>query len=32
MGGDIDAFEERLIGMLTQSERIEPTGSHFRAE
>jgi hypothetical protein len=21
MGGDIDAFEERLIGMLTQSER-----------
>jgi ABC-2 type transport system ATP-binding protein len=32
MGGDIDAFEERLIGMLTQSERIEPPGSHFRAE
>jgi ABC-2 type transport system ATP-binding protein len=31
MGGDIDAFEERLIGMLTQSERIEPPGSHFRA-
>jgi hypothetical protein len=30
MGGDIDAFEERLIGMLTQSERIEPAG-HFRA-
>ena len=32
MGGDIDAFEECLIGMLTQSERIEPAGSHFRAE
>lgn len=32
MGGDIDAFEERLIGMLTQSERVEPPGSHFRAE
>ena len=31
MGGDIDAFEERLIGMLTQSERIEPPGLHFRA-
>jgi ABC-2 type transport system ATP-binding protein len=31
MGGDIDAFEERLIGMLTHSERIEPRGSHFRA-
>jgi hypothetical protein len=24
MGGDIDAFEECLIGMLTQPERIEP--------
>jgi ABC-2 type transport system ATP-binding protein len=32
MGGDLDAFEECLIGMLTQSERIEPAGSHFRAE
>src|SRR5690349_18827837 len=32
MGGDIDAFEERLIGMLTQSQRLEPPGSHFRAE
>src|SRR6202035_1149513 len=32
MGGDIDAFEERLIEMLTQSQRIEPLGSHFRAE
>ena len=32
MGGDIDAFEGRLIGMLTQSERLEPPGSHFRAE
>jgi ABC-type multidrug transport system ATPase subunit len=31
MGGDIDAFEERLIGMLTQSEHIEPGGLHFRA-
>jgi hypothetical protein len=31
MGGDIDAFEERLIGMLTQSERIDPPGLHFRA-
>jgi ABC-2 type transport system ATP-binding protein len=31
MGGDIDAFEERLIEMLTQSERIEPPGSQFRA-
>jgi ABC-2 type transport system ATP-binding protein len=31
MGSDIDAFEERLIGMLTQPERIEPPGMHFRA-
>jgi ABC-2 type transport system ATP-binding protein len=31
LGTDIDAFEERLIGMLTQSEHIEPTGLHFRA-
>jgi ABC-type multidrug transport system ATPase subunit len=31
MGGDIDAFEERLIGMLTRSERIEAPGLHFRA-
>jgi len=31
MGGDIDAFEERLIRMLTQSERIEAPGLHFRA-
>jgi len=30
LGADIDAFEERLIGMLTQSERIEPAGLHFR--
>jgi ABC-2 type transport system ATP-binding protein len=29
LGNDIDAFEERLIGMLTQSERIETPGSHF---
>jgi ABC-2 type transport system ATP-binding protein len=28
MGGDIDAFEERLIGMLTQSEPPEPPGLH----
>src|ERR1700682_3059390 len=32
MGGDIDAFEERLIAMLTQSERIEAPGLHFRVE
>jgi ABC-2 type transport system ATP-binding protein len=32
MGRDIDAFEDRLIRMLTQSERLEPPGSHFRAE
>ncbi|MGC2530738.1 MAG: ABC transporter ATP-binding protein [Candidatus Acidiferrum sp.] len=32
MGGDIDAFEERLISMLTQSQDIEPPGSHFRAQ
>ena len=32
MGGDIDAFEERLIGMLTQSEYSEPRESHFRAK
>jgi len=32
MGGDIDAFEERLIGMLTQSQRLQPLGPHFRAE
>lgn len=31
MGGDIDAFEERLIGMLTRSTHLEPAGSHFRA-
>ena len=30
MGGDIDAFEERLVGLLTQSERGEPAGLHFR--
>jgi ABC-2 type transport system ATP-binding protein len=30
MGGDIDAFEECLVGMLTQSERSEPAGLHFR--
>ena len=30
MGGDIDAFEECLVGLLTQSERSEPAGLHFR--
>ena len=30
LGGDIDAFEERLVQMLTQSERVEPAGLHFR--
>jgi ABC-type multidrug transport system ATPase subunit len=32
MGGDIDAFEECLVGMLTQSESTEPAGLHFRAD
>ena len=32
LGGDIDAFEERLVKMLTQSERVEPAGLHFRVE
>lgn len=31
MGGDIDAFEERLVGLLTQSEPAESAGLHFRA-
>jgi ABC-2 type transport system ATP-binding protein len=31
LGGDIDAFEERLVQMLTQSETVEPAGLHFRA-
>ena len=31
MGGDIDAFEERLVGLLTQSEPFESAGLHFRA-
>jgi ABC-2 type transport system ATP-binding protein len=30
LGGDIDAFEERLVEMLTQSEQVEPAGLHFR--
>ena len=31
LGGDIDAFEEALVGMLTQSEPVEHTGGlHFR--
>jgi ABC-2 type transport system ATP-binding protein len=29
MGGDIDAFEERLVGMLTSSECGEPAGRTF---
>jgi ABC-2 type transport system ATP-binding protein len=29
LGGDIDAFEERLVGMLTQSDRAEPAGFHY---
>src|SRR6202163_3979987 len=32
LGGDIDAFEERLIGLLTQSQGIEPAGIHFRVD
>jgi ABC-type multidrug transport system ATPase subunit len=30
LGGDIDAFEECLVGMLTQSERVEPARLHLR--
>lgn len=30
MGADIDAFEERLIGLLTQSQGIESVRSHFQ--
>ena len=29
LGADIDAFEERLIGLLMQSERTQPVGFHF---
>ena len=32
MGNDIDAFEECLVGMLTQTDRTEPAGLHFRSE
>jgi ABC-2 type transport system ATP-binding protein len=32
MGGDIDAFEERLVGMLTQCDHDEPVGLRFRTE
>jgi ABC-2 type transport system ATP-binding protein len=32
LGADIDTFEERLVGMLTQSERSLVAGLHFRAE
>jgi ABC-2 type transport system ATP-binding protein len=31
LGADIDAFEERLIELLTQSEASMPAGLHFRA-
>lgn len=31
LGADIDAFEERLVGMLTQSEPSEHAGLHFRS-
>lgn len=30
MGGDIDAFEESLVAMLTQSEPVASRGLHFR--
>ena len=30
LGADIDAFEERLVGILTQSEPSEHAGLHFR--
>ena len=30
MGGDIDEFEDRLVGMLTQSEPSGPAGLHFK--
>lgn len=32
MGADIDAFEECLVEMLTQSKRDEPAGVHFRGK
>jgi ABC-2 type transport system ATP-binding protein len=32
LGADIDAFEERLIAMLTRPERTETSGLHFRVE
>jgi ABC-2 type transport system ATP-binding protein len=32
LGADIDAFEERLIGLLTQSEFTEPAAFQFGAE
>jgi ABC-2 type transport system ATP-binding protein len=31
MGADIDSFEERLIALLTQPDRIDPPGHHFQA-
>jgi ABC-type multidrug transport system ATPase subunit len=32
LGNDIDAFEEQLISLLTQSAHNEPTGFHFPVE
>jgi ABC-2 type transport system ATP-binding protein len=32
LGSDIDAFEERLIGLLTGTERVEAAAFQFRAE
>lgn len=32
MGGDIDAFEERLVGMLTQSEQSESGELHLEQD
>jgi ABC-2 type transport system ATP-binding protein len=32
MGGDIDAFEECLVGMLTQTEQAQPAGLHFQVQ
>jgi hypothetical protein len=29
LGNDIDAFEERLVSLLTQSAHSETTGFHF---
>ena len=32
LGGDIDSFEENLVGLLTRSERVEAAGFHFRVK